>query len=114
VVGFLHPGGVPFTSRIKNFNQFVINYKEIRFELFRDIRESKITGKVGIDEKEKLNNAPNGKFIDMDQENRLSFEVIYKLIVDIQNFDFEIDLEKALTILEYLMSDYWLIKIFRD
>ena len=114
VVGFLHLGGSTFTHRIKNFNQLVINYKEIRFGLFRDVRESKITGKVGIDEKEKLNNAPNGKFIDMDQENRLSFELIYKLIVDIQNFDFEIDLQKALTILESLMSDYWLIKIFRD
>ncbi len=114
VVGFLHLGGSVFTSRIKNFNQLVINYKEIRFGLFRDVRESDITGKVGIDEMEKLNNAPNGKFIDMDQENRLSFELIYKLIVDIQNFDFEIDLQKALTILETLMSDYWLIKIFRD
>jgi len=114
VVGFLHLGGSTFTHRIKNFNQLVINYKEIRFGLFRDIRESKITGKVGVDEKEKLNNAPNGKFIDMVQENRISFELIYKLIVDIQNRDFEIDLQKALTILESLMSDYWLIKIFRD
>jgi hypothetical protein len=114
VVGFLHQGGSTFTSRIKNFNQLVINYKDKRFGLFRDVRESKITGKGGIDEIEKLNNAPNGKFIELDQENRLSFELIYKLIVDIQNFDFEIDLQKALTILESLMNDYWLIKIFRN
>jgi len=114
VVGFLHQGGSTFTSRIKNFNELVINYKDIRFILFRDVRESKITGKVGLEEIEKLNNAPNGKFIEMEQENRLSFELIYKLIVDIQNRDFEIDLQKALTILESLMSDYWLIKIFRD
>jgi len=96
VVGFLHQGGSGFTSRIKNFNQLVHNYKEIRFGLFRDVRESKITGKVGLDEIEKLN----------------TFDLIYKLIVDIQNFDFEIDLQKALTILESLMSDYWLIKIY--
>ena len=114
VVGFLHLGGSVFTSRIKNFNQLVISYKDIRFGLFRDVRESDITGKVGIDEMEKLNNAQNGKFIEMDQENRVCFELIYKLIVDIQNFDFEIDLQKALTILESVMSDYWLIKIFRD
>ena len=48
----------------------------------------------------------------MDQDNRVSFELVYKLIVDIQNFDFEIDLPKALTILESLMSDYWLFKIY--
>jgi DNA polymerase III epsilon subunit-like protein len=114
VVGFLHQGGSTFTSRIKNFNELVINYKEIRFGLFRDVRESKVTGKVGLSEIEKLNNAQNGKFIEMDQENRLSFELIYQLIVDIQNRDFEIDLQKALTILESLMSDYWLIKIFRN
>jgi hypothetical protein len=114
VVGFLHQCGGAFTSRIKNFNQLVISYKEIRFWLFRDVRESDITGKGGINEMEKLNNAPNGKFIELDQENRLSFELIYKLIVDIQNADFEIDLQKALTILETSMSDYWLLKIFRD
>jgi hypothetical protein len=114
VVGFLHQGGSSFTYRIKNFNQLVQNYKEIRFGLFRDVRESQITGKVGLEEIEKLNNAPNGKFIEMDQDNRVSFELIYKLIVDIQNFDFEIDLQKALTILESLMSDYWLIKIYRQ
>ncbi len=114
VVGFLHLGGSVFTSRIKNFNQLVISYKDIRFGLFRDVRESDITGKGGIEEMEKLNNAQNGKFIEMDQENRVCFELIYKLIVDIQNFDFEIDLQKALTILESVMSDYWLIKIFRD
>lgn len=113
VVGFLHQGGSSFTYRIKNFNQLVHNYKEIRFGLFRDVRESQITGKVGLEEIEKLNNAPNGKFLEMDQDNRLSFELIYKLIVDIQNFDFEIDLQKALTILESLMSDYWLIKIYK-
>jgi len=114
VVGFLHQGGSTFTSRLKNFNQLVITYKEIRFGLFRDVRESDITGKVGINEIEKLNNAPNGKFIYMEPEDRVSFELIYKLIVDIQNYDLEIDLQKALSILETLKSDYWLLKIFRD
>ncbi len=113
VVGFLHQGGTTFTYRIKNFNQLVINYQNIRFGLFRDVRESEITGKVGLEEIEKLNNASNGKFIYMDKENRINFELIYKLIVDIQNQDFEIDLQKALTLLESIMSDYWLTKIFR-
>ncbi|MEN8220863.1 MAG: exonuclease domain-containing protein [Pseudomonadota bacterium] len=113
VVAFLHLSGSNFTSRLKNFNQLVINHKDIRFGLFRDVRETAISGKVGKEEIEKLNNASNGRFIYMDKEDRLNFELIYRLIVDIQNIDFEIDLQKALTTLEYLMSDSWLIKIFK-
>jgi DNA polymerase III epsilon subunit-like protein len=112
VVAFLHQGGSYFTYRIKNFNQLVQNHQEIRFGLFRDVRESKITGKVGLEEIEKLNNAPNGKFIEMEQDNRVSFELIYKLIVDIQNFDFEIDLQKSLSLIESTFNEYWLIKIY--
>jgi hypothetical protein len=114
VVGFLQVSGLTFTSRLKNFNELVVNHKDVRFGLFRDVRETVITGKVGKEEIEKLNNAPNGKFIYMDKEDRLNFELIYKLIVDIQNKDFEIDLQKALISLETLMSGAWLIKIFRN
>ncbi len=113
VVGFLQVSGSNFTSRLKNFNQLVVNHKDIRFGLFRDVRETTISGKVGKEEIEKLNNASNGRFIYMEKEDRLSFELIYKLIVDIQNKDFEIDLQKALTSLENIMSDFWLIKIFK-
>ena len=113
VVAFLQVDGFSFAPRIKNFNQLVINHKEIRFGLFRDSRESAITGKVGKEEIEKLNNAPNGKFIQMEKEDRLNFELIYKLVVDIQNRDFEIELSKALPILEFIKSDNWLIKLFK-
>jgi len=68
---------------------------------------------VGKAEIEKLNNVHNGQFIYMDKEDRLTYEVIYKLIVDIQNKDFEVELQQAMKILESLMSHYWLIKIFK-
>jgi Cdc6-like AAA superfamily ATPase len=113
VVGFLHLSGPSFSSRLKNFNELVVNHKDIRFGLFRDVRETAISGKVGKEEVEKLNNASNGRFLYIDKEDRLNFELVYKLIVDIQNRDFEIDLQKALTTLEYIMSDFWLIKIFK-
>jgi hypothetical protein len=112
VVGFLQSSAMVFTPRIKNFNELVITHKDIHFRLFRDVREIPITGKVGKDEIEKLNNAPNGQFIPMEQADRLTFELIYKLVVDIQNKDFEMDLQKALTTLESLMSDFWFIKLF--
>jgi len=113
VIGFLQVSDMVFPSRIKNFNELVRNYEDIQFTLFRDVRETTITGKVGQAEIEKLNQAHNGQFIYMDKEDRLTFEIIYKMIVDIQNKDFEVNLEKALKTLESLMSHYWLIKMFK-
>ena len=46
----------------------------------------------------------------MDQENRISFELIYQLIVDIQNRDLEISLEEALPIINSHFRNYWLIE----
>ncbi|MDM8567006.1 hypothetical protein QUF74_15315 [Candidatus Halobeggiatoa sp. HSG11] len=113
VVGFLQVSDLGFPSRIKNFNELVFNYEEINFMLFRDIRETAITGKVGKTEIDRLNNVHNGQFIYMDKEDRLTFELIYKLIVDIQNRDFAVNLQSALRTLDSLMSHYWLIKIFK-
>jgi Cdc6-like AAA superfamily ATPase len=113
VVGFLQVSDMVFPARIKNFNGLMFNRKDLHFTLFRDVRETTITGKVGVDEIEKLNEAPNGQFIYMDKENRITFELIYKLIVDIQNKDFDVDLEHALATLESIMNDYWLIQIFK-
>ena len=113
VVAFLHVSGRSFTARIQNFNQLVLHHKDIRFRLFRDVRESKITAKVGKAEIEKLNNTPNGSFMYMEKADRINLELVYKMVVDIQNKDFEIELSEALKALESLMSDYWLIKIFK-
>ncbi len=49
----------------------------------------------------------------MEREDRLTFELVYKLIVDVQNRDFAIDLPPALKTLASIMNHYWLIKIFK-
>ena len=95
IIGFLQVSDLGFPSRIKNFNELVFNDEEINFMLFRDIRETAITGKVGKTEIDRLNNVHNGQFIYMDKEDRLTFELIYKLIVDIQNRDFAVNLQSA-------------------
>jgi hypothetical protein len=74
----------------------------------------KITGKAGTEAIEQLNKAPNGQFIYMDKDNRLTFELIYKLIVDIQNKDFEADLAAAIKTLDATIEDYWLMDIYRQ
>ena len=113
VIGFLQVSDMVFPARIKNFNGLMFNRKDLHFILFRDVRETTITGKVGCDEIDKLNEAENGQFIYMNKESRINFELIYKLIIDIQNKDFEVDLEHAIITLESLISDYWLIQIFK-
>lgn len=111
VVGFLQINGTVFTTRIKNFNQLVISYKDIRFSLLRDAREPAITGKVGKDEIEKLNNAKNGKFIIMTEADRLDFELIYKLIIDVQNRDFDMTLAEVTQAIAHHWRAYWLVKL---
>ncbi len=113
LIGFLHENGASFTSRIKNFNQLVINNYKSQFRLFRDVREEPIKGKKGREEIVKLNNAANGKFLPMDRENRIIFELIYKLIVDIQNKNIEFSLENAFEVLKSEFKDYWLIALLQ-
>lgn len=111
VIGFLHVDGIGFTAKLKNFNQLVTNHKEIHFQLFRDVRERNITGRVGLVEIEKLNNAFNGEFIIMDKKNRINFELIYKTVIDIHNKDLEINITMALNSLRDFINDHWLIKL---
>lgn len=109
-VGFLQISGAGFTARMKNFNQLVFSHNHIKFSLFRDEREGFITGKVGKEEIEKLNYTKNGEFVMMEKQNRVIFELIYKLIIDIQEGDLDIELEHAIAILISHYKSYWLIK----
>ncbi|MEK7991708.1 MAG: exonuclease domain-containing protein [Thiotrichaceae bacterium] len=110
VVAFLHVGSVSFAARIKNFNELVVLNKNIRFALFRDAREADIKGKVAQIEIEKLNNAENGYFLAMSRGNRINFELIYKLVTDIQNREIDLELETALQGILYYFPKYWLIR----
>ena len=110
-IAFLNLSSGTFTSRIKNFNTLAHQQTQIKFYLIRDQRESPIIGKVGKEEIEKLNYLKNGKFILMSQEERINFELIYKLIIDIQEQDLEVDLPVALAFLVDYLKDDWLIQI---
>ncbi len=111
-IGFLNLEGSAFSARIKNHNELVIYNSEIKFLLWRDQRQRAITGQVGREEIEKLNNTKNGRFEVMDRENLVNFELIYRLIIDIYNQDFDVPLETALPIISFQLQDYWLFKLF--
>ncbi|MDJ0682503.1 MAG: hypothetical protein QNJ18_21905 [Xenococcaceae cyanobacterium MO_167.B52] len=110
-IGFLEIGSSAFTFRIKNHNELVINNKNITFRLLRDCRQDKISGKSGKDEIAKLNHTKNGKFIIMDAENRINLELLYSLLVAIENKDLDVSLENLIQVISEELKDYWLVKI---
>ena len=71
-------------------------------------------GRVGKEEREKLNNIPNGKFQIMNKENRINFELIYQLVIDLNSKDLDIPLVQALKIAKEQFQTYWLIKILTE
>lgn len=116
-IGFLQVSGGSFTARIQNWNELVLKHKEhkdMSFKLFRDRSQPEITGKVAKEEIKKLESAGNGKFVIMEKEDRINFELIYKLITDIQNRDVEFELEEALLDLIGYLDNYWLINLFDE
>jgi len=114
VIGFLHLEGRQFVGRIKNFNQLVINNEELYFRLFRDSRESAIRGKVSKGEQDKLDNSQKGKFVIMDRENRVIYETIYQLLIDLSNRDIEIKLKTLVEAIFNKYRDFWLCKLIKS
>lgn len=112
IIGFLQCDSSSFTTRLKNFNELVVNYRTKRFGLFRDERQPQITGVVGKREIEKLQNSSNGKYLLLDKQTRIELELFYQLIVDIHNRDLDILLNEALQFLCQRPQQHWLIKLF--
>ncbi len=113
VVGFLQENGTAFTSRIKNVNTLVKKYPKSLFKLVRDQRKPLIKAKIAMQEIEKLKTASNGDFIIMDRNDRIMFETLYKLVVDILNKEFTIQLRPALEALKARSNPPMLAEIFR-
>jgi hypothetical protein len=110
VIAFLHASGNSFTSRIKNFNELTTLNKHIDFTLVRDNRESAISGKVGQEEIDKLNYANNGQFLLMTKDGRISFELIYKMITDINEGDLEATISEGVSTFISKYHQTWLVK----
>lgn len=110
VLAFLHADGRSFTPRIRNFNQLMINHSDLNFILMRDVREPQITGKVGKSEIEKLNYSRNGKFVYLQRDDRIELEVLYQLVVDIQNQDLDMGVEKAFALIRQRQPMHWLLE----
>ncbi len=112
-IGFLQTDGSGFTSRIKNWNELLITDRSIQYQLWRDMKFPAIAGKVGREEIEKLNYTQNGCFITMDEDQRIDFELIYRLIIDIQNYDIDVSVEDAIQCIQVELKDCWICQLFQ-
>ncbi len=102
-----------FTSRISNFNELVCSHPQDRFGLFRDERLTEIKGQVSKERIIQLKNSPNGKFVLFSKQDRIHLELTYKLIIDIQNKDLDVELESALKVFITNQEWYhWLFSMF--
>ncbi len=114
VMGFMQMSpNTAFTSRIGNFNELVCLHPKDSFNLFRDERLTEIKGAVAKEKVIQLNNSPNGNFVLFSKPDRIHLELTYKLIIDIQNKDLDVDLESALKVLIDKPEWYhWLFNMF--
>jgi DNA polymerase III epsilon subunit-like protein len=111
-IAFLNLGGSAFTAKIKRFNECVHQLTSTNFYLIRDLRSSPIkSGTIGRENINIFDKAKNGEFMVFDREKRINFELLYKLIIDIQEQDLEIDLSKALPIAARYLRNDWLVQL---
>ncbi|TVQ42945.1 MAG: exonuclease [Gloeocapsa sp. DLM2.Bin57] len=110
VLAFLNENGSRFTPRMKNFNQLLVNHPHLQFILIRDRRQPAINGKVGLREITNFTQSSNAELIILEKEARIEFELMYKMITDINNRDLEIDLKTAIDIWVKYYHNSWLVK----
>ncbi|WP_373478327.1 exonuclease domain-containing protein [Geminocystis sp.] len=109
-VGFLNIGGSAFTNRIRNFNELVVSSPHTKFYLLRDEKEGEITATGGRNRIEQLNYTNNGQFLTINKEGRVIFELIYKMIVAINQNDLEVSITDAIQVVLNRYANYWLIR----
>jgi DNA polymerase III epsilon subunit-like protein len=107
IVGFLHAEGRSFSSRLENLNGLVVSYQHTRFAIFRDARQPEIMGKVGKQEIERFKSYDNNGFVTLRKEPRLLFEALYKTVVDIQNHDYNADLQTVFVSFFAANPEHW-------
>jgi hypothetical protein len=85
----------------------MINFPNIHFRIFRDVREDKIS-KNGLELIKKFNQ--KGRFIFMEKEDKTIFETFYQLIEDYNNKDINFKLEEIIKSLISKYPEFWLSK----
>lgn len=110
-ISFLYDGGNAFFSRMTNWNELVVKNYHLNFYLYRDARGYQVSGERSLAELDKFKNLDNAEYIVFTKDERIIFELVYQIIVDIQNQDLEVSLERALSVVLKRYSHHSLLKI---
>ncbi|OZH53728.1 hypothetical protein AFK68_15730 [Hydrocoleum sp. CS-953] len=110
-ISFLYDGGNAFFSRMTNWNELVVKNYHLNFYLYRDARGYQVSGERSLAELDKFKNLDNAEYIVFTKDERIIFELVYQIIVDIQNQDLEVNLNRALSVVLKRYSHHSLLKI---
>ncbi len=113
VIAFLYAGGNSFTSRIKNLNHSILEHKDTTFYLIRDSRSEILKSKIAKVEIGKFQQQENTKYYEIGKEKRVIFDLLDKLIDDIENQNINTELEKAIKGYCTRYKDFWLIDVIK-
>ena len=112
LVAFLYANSKSFTDRLKNLNHLVLENKNMEFYLIRDARCDGIKGKVGKKEIDIFIQANNTKYLEITKDKRVIFDLLDKMIDDIDNKNFDIKIEKAIKYFTNKYAGMWLVELF--
>ncbi|MGD1698597.1 exonuclease [Dapis sp. BLCC M229] len=110
-ISFLYDGGNAFFSRMTNWNELVVKNSHLNFYVYRDARGYQVSGEKSLAELDKFKNLDNAEYIVLTKDERIIFELVYQIIVDIQNQDLEVKLDEALLVVLKRYSHHSLLKI---
>ncbi|NES05573.1 MAG: exonuclease [Okeania sp. SIO2F4] len=110
-ISFLYDAGNAFFSRMTNWNELVLKNSHINFYMYREARVYQVSGEKSIAELDKFKNLDNAEYIIFTKDERIIFELVYQIIVDIQNQDLEVSLDEALLVVLKRYSHHSLLKI---
>ncbi len=110
-ISFLYDAGNAFFARMTNWNELVLKNSNINFYMYRDARVYQVSGEKSIAELDKFKNLDNAEYIIFTKDERIIFELVYQIIVDIQNQDLEVSLDEALLVVLKRYSHHSLLKI---
>jgi len=111
VIAFLYVGGNSFTARIQNLNHLVLAQKDTIFYLLRDSRSEPLKSKIAKIEIAKFSNCKNANYIEIGKDKRVIFDLLDKLIDDIDNKDFDTNKTKAIKSYCEKFKNFWLVEV---
>ncbi|MDY0361522.1 MAG: hypothetical protein RBR08_08725 [Desulforegulaceae bacterium] len=112
--GFLHMSGNSLTGRLKNLYSLCVNNPLTDFYIYRDFSSLPVKSKIAKQTLIKLKELNNFKFKIISEKERLEFEIIYQLIIAIQNKDIDGDPLLALKITRKKFPSLFLYQVLES